>query len=118
MAAPISAISQEALDKLFLDARSHNAWTGAAVPEGLLRQIWNLARMGPTSANCSPARIVFVASNEAKERLRPHLMEGNVEKTMAAPVTAIIGHDMEFFDKLPDLFPTPTRGPGSPATRI
>ncbi len=105
MTAPFSAISQDALDKLFLNARTHNAWADGPVPEGLLRQIWDLARMGPTSANCSPARIVFVASREAKERLRPHLMEGNVEKTMAAPVTAVIGHDMKFFDKLPDLFP-------------
>ncbi|HEC90025.1 MAG TPA: malonic semialdehyde reductase [Alphaproteobacteria bacterium] len=105
MSSSFSAISQDALDKLFVDARTHNAWRDAPVPEELLRRIWDLARMGPTSANCSPARIVFVTSPEARERLKPHLMEGNVEKTMAAPVIAIIGHDMEFFDKLPDLFP-------------
>jgi 3-hydroxypropanoate dehydrogenase len=99
------SISEDALDTLFLEARTQNAWTGEPVAEELLRQIWDLARMGPTSANCSPARIVFVASKEAKKRLRPHLAEGNVEKTMAAPVTAVIGHDMEFFEKLPELFP-------------
>ncbi len=99
------SISEDALDVLFLEARTHTAWLDAPLAEGLLRQIWDLARMGPTSANCSPARIVFVASPEAKERLKPHLAEGNVEKTMAAPVTAVIGHDMEFFEKLPELFP-------------
>jgi len=98
-------VNDEALDLLFRDARTQNGWTGEPVPEKLLREIWNLARMGPTSANCSPARMVFVASTEAKEKLRPALMEGNVDKTMAAPVTAIIGHDMEFYENLPRLFP-------------
>jgi len=98
-------ISQQALETLFLDARTPNAWKAVPVADDLLARIWELARMGPTSANCSPARIVFVSSAEAKERLKPHLMEGNVEKTMAAPLTAIIGHDMEFFEKLPELFP-------------
>jgi len=98
-------ISQQALETLFLEARTHNAWKPGPVPEDLLARAWGLARMGPTSANCSPARIVFVTSSEAKERLKPHLMEGNVEKTMAAPVTAILGHDMEFYERLPELFP-------------
>jgi len=98
-------ISQQALETLFLDARTPNAWKAVPVADDLLARIWELARMGPTSANCSPARIVFVSSAEAKERLKPHLMEGNVEKTIAAPLTAIIGHDMEFFEKLPELFP-------------
>jgi len=98
-------IDDEALDLLFREARTHNGWTARPVPEKLLHDIWNLARMGPTSANCSPARIVFAASASAKEKLRPALMEGNVDKTMAAPVTAVIGHDMEFYEKLPHLFP-------------
>ena len=71
----------------------------------MLREIWNLTRMGPTSANCSPARIVFVSSKQAKKRLCPALLEANVAKTMAAPVSAIIGYDVEFYERLPVLFP-------------
>ena len=93
------------LDLLFRNARTHTAWQPKSVPESLLRQAWDLARMGPTSANCQPARIVFVQSPEAKEKLRPALAPGNIDKTMAAPVTAIIAHDLEFFEKLPALFP-------------
>jgi len=98
-------ITESALDQLFRDARTHNGWTGAPVGEDLLRQLWDLVKMAPTSANCSPARLVFVTSDAAKEKLKPCLMDGNVAKTMAAPVTAIIGQDMEFYEKLPDLFP-------------
>tara|TARA_R110001592_G_scaffold189845_2_gene435467 strand:+ start:282 stop:872 length:591 start_codon:yes stop_codon:yes gene_type:complete len=98
-------ITESALDQLFRDARTHNGWTGEPVGEDLLRQLWDLVKMAPTSANCSPARLVFVASDAAKEKLKPCLMEGNVAKTMAAPVTVIIGQDMEFYEKLPDLFP-------------
>jgi len=98
-------IAESALDQLFRDARTHNGWTGAPVGEDLLRQLWDLVKMAPTSANCSPARLVFVTSDAAKEKLKPCLMDGNVAKTMAAPVTAIIGQDMEFYEKLPDLFP-------------
>lgn len=98
-------IDEKALDVLFYDARTHNGWRDKPVGEDLLRDVWNLARMGPTSANCSPARIVFVASREAKEKLRPCLMEGNVDKTMAAPATAIIGYDLEFYELLSELFP-------------
>ncbi|MDA8231148.1 MAG: malonic semialdehyde reductase [Magnetospirillum sp.] len=98
-------VDDRALDILLRDARTHAAWTSRPVPEELLRRAWDLARMGPTSANCEPARIVFVTSPAAKERLRPALMEGNVAKTMAAPVTAIIGHDLAFYEKLPRLFP-------------
>ncbi len=93
------------LNRLFRDARTHAAWTGAPVTDDDLRRIWDLAKMGPTSGNCSPARVLFVRTAEAKERLRPCLSPGNVEKTMAAPVTAIIGHDTAFFDLLPRLFP-------------
>lgn len=100
-----STIDQPALATLFTDARTHNAWQAKPVPDSLLREIVELMRWAPTSANCSPARFVFVKSPEAKARLRPLLMEGNVEKTMAAPVTAIIGHDLEFYEHLPMLFP-------------
>ena len=99
------ALNQDALDRLFVEARTHNGWLDEPVPEGLLKDVWDLAKMGPTSANCSPARIVFVVSSEARERLKPCLIEGNVDKTMAAPVTAIIGQDMKFYDRLPELFP-------------
>jgi 3-hydroxypropanoate dehydrogenase len=98
-------ITESALDQLFRDARTHNGWTGEPVGEDLLRQLWDLVKMAPTSANCSPARLVFVTSDAAKEKLKPCLMDGNVAKTMAAPVTVIIGQDMEFYEKLPDLFP-------------
>ena len=102
-------LSQDALDQIFLQARTFasnpNPWQERAVPDALLEQVWNLARMGPTAANCSPARIVFVRSPEAKARLKPALDAGNVEKTMSAPVTAILGIDLQFYDKLPYLFP-------------
>lgn len=98
-------LDPSALGQLFNDARSYNGWRDEPVSEAQLKEIWNLARMGPTSANCSPARVVFVVSEAAKARLKPHLMQGNVEKTIAAPATAIIGHDMKFYDRLPELFP-------------
>ena len=100
-----SALGTQALDQLFLAARTHNAWQPRAVDDGVLRQVVDLAKMAPTSVNCSPMRIVFVKSPEAKAMLKPHLMEGNVEKTMAAPVTAIIATDYKFYDHLPKLFP-------------
>jgi 3-hydroxypropanoate dehydrogenase len=98
-------VDDHTLGVLFRDARTHNGWQDRPVPEEVLRAAWDLAKMGPTSANCMPARIVFVVSREAKEKLRPCLAEGNVEKTMAAPATAIIGHDLTFYEKLPELFP-------------
>ncbi len=98
-------IDDHAFATILRDARTHNAWTDTPVPDELLHRIWEDARMGPTSANCSPIRVVFVRSAEAKEKLRPALMSGNVEKTMKAPVTAIIAHDMEFHEHLPFLFP-------------
>lgn len=98
-------ISNSALDQLFIDARSQNAWTDEDVPDSVLREIVNITKMGPTSANCCPARFVFVRSDAAKERLKPHLMEGNVKKAVTAPVCAIIGHDLEFYENLPRLFP-------------
>jgi 3-hydroxypropanoate dehydrogenase len=97
--------SSEALDVIFRIARTHSAWLDKPVDDLLLRRAYELARLGPTSANMSPMRIVFVKSREAKERLKPALAPGNVEKTMKAPVTAIIGMDVHFYEKLPMLFP-------------
>lgn len=99
------SVSPECLDQLFFDARTHNEWQDRPVSDDLLRELFNVLRWAPTSANCSPARIVFVKTPEAKARLLPALIEGNVEKTRIAPVTAIIGHDLEFHEHLPRLFP-------------
>ncbi len=98
-------LDDTALTQLFLGARTYNSFQAKDVPDALLRELVDVLKMGPTSANCSPARIIFVKSKDAKERLKPHLSEGNRDKTMAAPVTAIIGYDLEFYDHLPKLFP-------------
>ena len=98
-------IAKEALDQILLEARTHNRWQKKPVPQALLRQLADVMKMGPTSANCSPARILFLKSRSAKERLSPFMSEGNRAKTAAAPVTAIIGYDTEFYEKLPKLFP-------------
>ncbi|MGA2099012.1 MAG: malonic semialdehyde reductase [Candidatus Acidiferrum sp.] len=98
-------ISDEALDQLFREARTHSAWRSEPVPAGLLREAYELARLGPTSANASPARFLFLTTPVAKARLKPALMPLNVEKTMAAPVTVLIAWDTEFHEKLPKLFP-------------
>ncbi len=98
-------LDQTALDQLFLTARTHNAWQNRPVPDELLHRLYDTFRMGPTSANCCPARIVFVKSSEAREQLQPALAEGNRAKSMAAPVTAIIGYDMKFYEKMEQLFP-------------
>ncbi len=98
-------LSDSGLDLLFREARTHSHWREGEVSDVLLQAIYDLAKMPPTSANCSPMRIVFLRSREAKERLRPALMAGNVDKTMAAPVTAIIGYDTRFHELLPRLFP-------------
>jgi 3-hydroxypropanoate dehydrogenase len=100
-----NSISEADLDQLFRKARTHNGWLPKPVSVDLLRKVYDLARLGPTSANQSPARFVFVTTPQAKERLRPTLAPNNVEKTMAAPVTAIIAWDTEFHEKLPKLFP-------------
>jgi 3-hydroxypropanoate dehydrogenase len=99
------ALSDQALDQLFREARSYNAWQDREVSDELLHELYELLKWGPTSANSSPARIVFVKSEQAKGRLKPCLNEGNVEKSMTAPVVAIIGMDMEFYEQLPKLFP-------------
>ena len=98
-------LSNDALDQLFRNARTHNGWQPKPVDDALLRQLVELVLLGPTSANSSPGRFVFVKSQEAKEKLRPALSAGNLEKTMAAPVTAIVGMDMAFYEHLPKLFP-------------
>ncbi|HEV3036893.1 MAG TPA: malonic semialdehyde reductase [Candidatus Angelobacter sp.] len=99
------SIQEDALDQLFRQARTFQAWQPEPVPLELLCQVYELARLGPTSANSCPARFVFLTTKEAKERLRPALAAGNVEKTMSAPVTAIIAWDTEFYEKLPRLSP-------------
>ena len=99
------SISQSARDSLFTHARTHNGWLDKPVRDEQLREIYDLLKMGPTSANCSPARIVFVRTAEGKTKLRPALSSGNVEKTMQAPATAIVAWDRAFYDRLPELFP-------------
>lgn len=99
------AISSEALETLFTGAHTHSAWLDKPVSDEQLAEIYNLLRLGPTSANCSPARFMFVRSAEGKARLKPALSAGNVEKTMSAPVTAIVAWDPVFFEQLPKLFP-------------
>jgi 3-hydroxypropanoate dehydrogenase len=98
-------LSSEDLDLIFRAGRTHNVWLDKPVEDALLEQVYDLAKMGPTSANMCPMRIVFVKSPEAKERLKPALDAGNADKTMKAPVTAIIGMDIHFYEKLPELFP-------------
>lgn len=98
-------LDDRAFDTLFRSARTYTAWQDRPVTDEQLRAIYDLMKMGPTSANCCPARIVFVRSAAAKERLRPALGAGNVSQTTAAPVTVIIGYDLKFYDLLPRLFP-------------
>lgn len=98
------ALDGPALDTLFLQARTYNAFSGQ-VDEATLRRLYDLLKFGPTTANSGPARFVFVRSKDAKARLAPALDEGNRDKTLAAPVTVIVAHDLRFYDKLPVLFP-------------
>ncbi|MGB8012512.1 MAG: malonic semialdehyde reductase [Terriglobales bacterium] len=105
VAAHPAKIAKDALDQLFRQARTHNAWLPKRVPAEALREVYELARMGPTSANASPARFVFLESETAKARLLPALAPLNVEKTKTAPVAVIVAWDTEFYEKLPKLFP-------------
>jgi 3-hydroxypropanoate dehydrogenase len=98
-------MTNEDLDLIFRKARTHSAWLDKQVDDALLQQVYDLARMGPTSANMCPMRIVFVKSPEAKAKLKPALAAGNVDKTMKAPATAIIAMDVHFYEQLPKLFP-------------
>ncbi len=104
-AATSHVLTDDALDVLFRAARTQNGWLDRLVEDDLLRQLYDLMKWAPTSANCCPARIVFLRTKSAKERLRPALMAGNVDKTMKAPVTAIIAYDSKFYEQLPRLFP-------------
>jgi 3-hydroxypropanoate dehydrogenase len=99
------AISDEALDQLFRSARTQNKWLDKPVSETLIHALYDLLRMAPTSANSSPARFVFVTSAAGREKLKPLVLPNNVSKVMTAPVTAIIGYDLAFHDRLPTLFP-------------
>ncbi len=98
-------LNDQALAQIFTEARTHNVWQKRPVSQEQLKALYDLMKWGPTSANCSPARLIFVQSAEAKERLKPALSEGNRDKTLAAPVTVILAQDMAFYDKLPQLFP-------------
>lgn len=96
-----------ALEQIFLSARTHSYWLDRPVDPALLRRAYELARMAPTSANCQPMRLVLITTPEGKEKLKPALSEGNRDKTMKAPVTAIVAYDMEFYEELPRLFHDP-----------
>ncbi|MDW8844335.1 malonic semialdehyde reductase [Erwinia sp. MMLR14_017] len=98
-------LSDDAMNALFLEARSHNGWQDRAVTDEQLATLYALTRMGPTSANCSPARFVFVRTQAGKEKLKPTLSSGNLQKTMTAPVTVIVAYDKAFYELLPTLFP-------------
>jgi nitroreductase len=102
---PMKPISHEALDQIFRNARTHNGWQNRPVSEETLHQIYEIMKWGPTSANSSPLRIVFVQTPEVKNKLLACVSEGNLEKVRTAPVTAILAQDTEFYEKLPKLFP-------------
>jgi 3-hydroxypropanoate dehydrogenase len=98
-------IDAAGLELLFKEARSHNKWTDEPVSDETIRELYDILKFGPTSANSSPARFVFVRTREGKEKLAPALSSGNMDKTMSAPVTVIVAYDPKFFEKLPQLFP-------------
>ena len=98
-------LTEDALDGLFRRARTFSTWLDKPVTDETIRQIYELTKWGPTSANSCPARFFFLRSKEAKERLKPILSSGNVDKTMSAPVTVIVAYDLKFYEKLPKLFP-------------
>jgi 3-hydroxypropanoate dehydrogenase len=98
-------LNDAALDQLFRTGRSYNGFLDRPVTTDQLQAIWDLMKMGPTSANCLPARMIWVTSDEEKAKLAAMAMPGNSEKILSAPVTVIIGMDMEFYEQLPELFP-------------
>lgn len=100
-----SSIDSAAIKQVFTEARTHSFWQDKPVPDALLTELYDLVKLGPTSANCEPARLIFVRTPEGKERLKPALSAGNLEKTMSAPVTVILAYDNRFYDQLPELFP-------------
>ena len=95
----------EMIDLLFVNARTHSVWTDKVIEDDTLVELYNIVKLAPTSANCSPARFLFIKSAEAKRRLKPAISEGNIDQTMSAPVTVIIGYDLEFYEHLDFLFP-------------
>lgn len=99
------SVDDQALDALFRSARTQNRWRDIEVSDALLGELYDLMKMGPTSGNCCPARFAFIRTKEGKEKLRPALSSGNLEKTMSAPVTVIVAEDTRFYDQLPRLFP-------------
>ena len=98
-------LNDDALDVIFRTARTYNGWLEKPVSDETLHELYSLMMWGPTSANASPARFLLLRTRAAKERLRPALAPGNVQKTMSAPVTAIVAHDLRFYEKLPKLAP-------------
>jgi 3-hydroxypropanoate dehydrogenase len=96
---------ERCLDLIFRNARTHTAWLDKPVSDDTLRQLYDAMKWGPTSANANPARFIFLRTKQAKERLRPSLAPGNVDKTMSAPVVVIVAYDLKFYEKLPRLFP-------------
>lgn len=105
-------LDQEAVALLFGQARSHNGWLDRPVAEEQLRALYDMMKLGPTSMNCQPARIVFATSAEAKQKLVEAVVPGNVEKTRTAPVVAVVGYDLDFVERLPRLFPHNPKAPG------
>ena len=101
----MTALPDAALSQLFIDARTRNGWVDETLPESLMRAVYDLTKFGPTSANCSPARFVFIGSSEGKARLSPFMSAGNRDKTMSAPWTVIVATDPKYYDKIPELFP-------------
>ena len=101
----VQRLDDGALDLLFREARSHNGWQDRPVPDDILRQLFDIMKMGPTSANCSPLRLLFLVSTPAKERIAPALSSGNKTKTLTAPVVSILGYDTHFYDHMKTLFP-------------
>ena len=99
------ALDDAALNVLFRHARTTTSWTDEPVTDDDLRALYDLVKLGPTSANCTPARFVFVRTMEGKEKLKPALSAGNLDKTMSAPVVVIVGYDPHFYNHLPRLFP-------------
>ncbi|HSP59111.1 MAG TPA: malonic semialdehyde reductase [Halomonas sp.] len=100
----MTAIDQNAIETLFTSARTHNVWQDKSVSEEKLRELYELMHFGPTSMNCQPLRVLFLKSQAAKERLKPALMPANQEKTLKAPVVAVLGYDTEFYEHLPRMF--------------
>ncbi len=98
-------LNENALNTIFKEARTHSSWQDKNIEDSVLKEIYDLSKMGPTSANCMPMRVVFIKTKTEKEKLKQCLAEGNIDKTMSSPVTAIIAQDMEFYEKLPKLFP-------------